>query len=148
MMVADADGFRTVPPRRSGQQLGDFIPSSKPEPRNNNRFQPLSVADWHNVAQRVEKQKLPLASQAAPPPSSLCFPPLSRSTASGSTSPASPTAPSSGQGEVNTEVVHPKVSRFSCHSNVAKFISTSQSGRHVKLNSEEPADHCIDRVLG
>ena len=50
MMVVDADGFRKVPPRRSGQQLGDFIPSSRPEPRNKNRFQLLSVADWQEVA--------------------------------------------------------------------------------------------------
>ena len=54
MMVMDADGFRTVPPSRSGQQLGDYVPSSRPEPRNKNRFQPLWVADWQEVAQRVE----------------------------------------------------------------------------------------------
>ena len=54
MMVVDADGFRKVPPCRSGQQLGDSIPSSRPEPRNKNRFQPLSVADWQDVARQVE----------------------------------------------------------------------------------------------
>ena len=42
LCVTDADGFKTVPPRRSGQRLGDFI-SSMPEPRrNSNRFRPLS----------------------------------------------------------------------------------------------------------
>ena len=32
MMVVDADGFRKVPLRRSGQHLRDFTPSSRPDP--------------------------------------------------------------------------------------------------------------------
>ena len=67
MMVTDAEGFRTVPPRRSGQQLGDYIPSSRPETRNKNRFQPLSVADGQAVAQRVETPKHSSASPTSPP---------------------------------------------------------------------------------
>ena len=43
MMVTDSDRFRQVPPRRSGQQLGDYF-SSRPAPRcNNNRFRPISL---------------------------------------------------------------------------------------------------------
>ena len=110
MMVADADSFRTVPPRRSGQQLGDYIPSSKPEPRNRNRFQPLSVADWKDVAERVETQQRPVAASPQTLPPSSAFPPLSRSTAPPCTTSASPVAPSSGQGEVIGGDVHPKVS--------------------------------------
>ena len=41
MCPTDADGFKTVPPRRSGQRLGDFI-ASTPAPRcNSNRFHSL-----------------------------------------------------------------------------------------------------------
>ena len=43
MCVTDADGFRTLPPRLSGQRLVDFI-ASTPAPRcNSNRFAPLSL---------------------------------------------------------------------------------------------------------
>ena len=50
MCLTDADGFKTVPPRRSGQRLGDFIASS-PAPRcNSNRFRPLSLEDWQDAA--------------------------------------------------------------------------------------------------
>ena len=112
MMVADADGFRTVPPRRSGQQLGDYIPSNRPEPRNKNRFQPLSVADWQDVAQRVEVQQRHVAALPLTPPPPSAFPPLSRSTAPSSALSTPPTAPPSGQGEVIAGGVHSKVSRF------------------------------------
>ena len=41
MCLTDADGFKTVPSRRSGQHLGDFV-ASTPAPRcNSYRFRPF-----------------------------------------------------------------------------------------------------------
>ena len=137
MMVADADGFRTIPPRRSGQQLGDFIPSSRPEPRNRNRFQPLSVADWQDVARRVETPKLSPSSATPTPPLSAAFPPLSCSTLTSSATPSALAAPASGQGEVIAGRAHSQlqhVSRFSNFDIPVDFISAHDPCRHVELN--------------
>ena len=38
MCITDVDGFKTVPPRRSGQRLGDFIASVLAPRCNSNRF--------------------------------------------------------------------------------------------------------------
>ena len=99
MCVTDADGFKTVPPRRSGQRLGDLI-SSSPAPRcNNNRFRPLSLEYWPEVAATIAEKPKIQASEALTPTiltSNMFFPTLSRST---SRSPSRLAAPASGQGE-------------------------------------------------
>ena len=58
--ITDADGFKTLPPRRSGQRLGDFIASTHKPRCNGNRFRPLSLEHWQDVAADVaEAPKLP-----------------------------------------------------------------------------------------
>ena len=83
LCVTDADGFKTVPPHRSGQRLGYFI-ASTPKPRcNGNRFRPLSLEDWQDVAAEVaEVAKLPSSEASRIPTltSDMSFPTLSRST--------------------------------------------------------------------
>ena len=49
LCIIDADGFKTVPPRRFGQRLGDFIPSTSKPRCNGNRFRPFSLEDWQDV---------------------------------------------------------------------------------------------------
>ena len=140
MMVADADGFRTIPPRRSGQQLGDFIQSSRPEPRDRNRFQPFSVADWQDVARRVETPKLSPSSATPPPSLSAAFPPLSCSTPTSSATPSALAAPASGQGEVIAGRAHSQlqhVSSFSSFDIPVDFISAHDPCRHVGLSLED-----------
>ena len=70
MCVTDADGFTKVPPRRSGQRLGDFIASTSKPRCNSNSLRPLSLEDWRHVAAEVdEAPKLP-SSEAVRMPTS------------------------------------------------------------------------------
>ena len=77
--------------------------------------------------------------------SNICFPTLSRSAAP---SPASPTAPSRGQGEVIGEDARSKFSRFSNCAIPAECVFANDSCRHVALNLEGRSDHCIQRDFG
>ena len=150
MCVTDADGFKTVPPRRSGQRLGDFI-ASTPAPRcNSNRFRLLSLEDWQEVAATAADAPEILSSEAFRMPnltSNICFPTLSRSAAPSSALSTSPTAPSSGQGEVIAGDARSKVSCFSRIAVQSQHMLPNVVGRRVELNLEEPeVDHIHSRL--
>ena len=131
MCVTDADGFKTVPPRRSGQRLGDFI-ASTPKPRcNSNRFRPLSLEDWQDVAATAAEAPEMQSSEASRMrnlTSNIFVPILSPST---SLSLSLLVAPASGQGEVIAGRAHSPLQRQSRFDVVGQGVHEEAIGRHA-----------------
>jgi hypothetical protein len=154
LCVTDADGFKTVPPRRSGQRLGDYI-SNSPAPRcNNNRFRPLSLEDWQEVAATIAEKPKIQSSEALTPPtlaSAACFPSLSRST---SLSPSLLAAPASCQGEKIAVCAHThsQIVHFEDFVVAESYFHEESACRHAELNSAKCSrvglDKCFEDVVG
>ena len=132
MWVTDADGFKTVPPRSSGQRLGDFI-ASTPTPRCNiNRFCPLSPEDWQDVAATAAEAPEMQSSEASRMPnltSNIFVPILSPST---SLSLSLLVAPASGQGEVIAGRAHSPLQQLSRFYFVGHGVHEGTIGRHAE----------------
>ena len=134
MCITDADGFTKVPPRRSGQRLGDFI-ASIPAPRcNGNRFMPLSIEDWQHVAAKIAEEPEMRSSDVFAPPSlgsPTAFPILSCSTSLSPAPSSSPTASASGQGEVIAEGRAHSASRVL---RISDKVLEESCSRHAEFN--------------